>query len=74
VRTDREIVNQTNALARELYRLRGYVVPEGYRFDQSTHPHMLEAWAGACAAQIMLTETDPDDALGEEDEDEGGGK
>lgn len=68
MRTDQEIVQQTNILARELYRLRGHVVPEGYRFDQSTHPHEREAWAGACAAQLQLTETDPDDALGEDEE------
>lgn len=71
MRTDREIVEQTNVLARQLYRLRGYVVPEGYRFDQSTHPHAQEAWAGACAAQLLLTATDPDDAL-EDGEEEGG--
>jgi len=69
VRTDREIVEQTNVLAQQLYRLRGYVVPDGYRFDRALHPHMREAWAGACAAQLLLTETDPDEAIqGEEEE------
>ena len=68
MRTDREIVEQTNVLARELYRLRGYVVAEGYRFDRASHPHMQEAWAGARAAQLLLTDTDPDDALEEEEE------
>lgn len=72
MRSDQEIVRQTNVLARQLYRLRGYDVPEGYRFDQSTHPHAREAWEGARAAQLMLTETDPDDALGEDEE--GGAK
>lgn len=71
MRTDREVVKQTNELARQLYRLRGYEVPEGYRFDRARHPHQREAWAGACAAQILLTETDPDDALQAEEE-EGG--
>lgn len=68
MRTDAEIVEQTNRLARELYRLRGYVVAEGYRFDRATHPHMREAWEGACVAQEMLTETDPNEALDEEPE------
>lgn len=69
VRSDREIVEQTNVLARQLYWLRGYEVPEGYRFDRASHPHQREAWAGACAAQLLLTDTDPDDALqGEEEE------
>jgi hypothetical protein len=68
VRSDQETVQQTNILARELYRLRGYVVPEGYRFDQSHHPRAREAWEGARAAQLMLTDTDPNDALGEDEE------
>ena len=63
MRTDREIVNQTNDLARVLYRLRGYDVPIGYKFELATHPHEREAWEGACSAQIILTETDPRDAL-----------
>jgi hypothetical protein len=63
MRSDRQIVQQTNELARELYRIRGYTVPRGYRFDAATHPHEREAWAGACAAQLMLTETDPHEAL-----------
>lgn len=67
MRTDQEIVDQTNELARKLYRLRGYVVAEGYRFDKATHPHMKEAWDGACAAQLLLTDTDPNDALEEEE-------
>ncbi len=62
-RTDEQIVEQTNELARVLYRIRGYEVPEGYRFDRATHPHEREAWAGACEAQRLLTCTDPQDAL-----------
>jgi len=61
--TDKEIVNLANALAREIYTLRGYNVPEGYRFHLATHPHEREAWTAACAAFAMLKETDPDDAL-----------
>jgi hypothetical protein len=62
-RTDQQIVDQTNALARELYRLRGYTVPRGYRFDKATHPHEREAWRGACIAQELLTETEVENAL-----------
>lgn len=62
-RTDQEIVAQTNDLARSLYAIRGYSVQPGHRFDAATHPHEIEAWEGACAAQIMLTQTDPMDAL-----------
>lgn len=63
VRTDQQIVDQTNELARLLYEIRGYQVHHGYRFDAATHPHEVEAWAGACAAQLLLTDTDPKDAL-----------
>lgn len=62
-RTDQQIVDQTNQLARQLYALRGYTVREGYRFDEATHPHEVEAWQGACAAQLLLTHTDPNEAL-----------
>jgi hypothetical protein len=71
MRTAQEIINQTNELARELYRLRGYVRPRGYRFDKATHPHEVQAWQGACEAQRLLTLTDVDDALQELDEEEG---
>lgn len=62
-RTDEQIVAQTNELARTLYRIRGYAVAEGYRFDKATHPHEREAWNGAREAQLLLTDTDPQDAL-----------
>ncbi len=61
--TDQEIVDQANALARRLYKLHGYTVPEGYRFDKANHPHETRAWAGAREAFLMLKETDPNDAL-----------
>lgn len=63
MRTEQEVIDQTNALAGKLYAIRGYVAPEGYRFDRATHPHEVEAWQGACVAQNMLTHTDPEDAL-----------
>lgn len=62
-RTDEQVVEQTNELARQLYALRGYEVRAGHRFDLATHPQELEAWAGACLAQLLLTQTDPRDAL-----------
>ncbi len=63
MRTDQQIIDQTNELARQLYAIRGYVTSPTYRFDHATHPHEREAWLGACAAQILLTDTDPMDAL-----------
>lgn len=63
MRTEQQIIDQTNELARQLYAIRGYTVHKGYRFDQATHAHEVEAWEGACAAQRLLTDTDPIDAL-----------
>jgi len=67
MRTAQEIVDQTNELARRFYKLRGYAVAPGYRFDQATHPQEVEAWQAACIAQYVLTDTDPADALDEID-------
>jgi hypothetical protein len=62
-RTDEEVVEQTNELARAMYLILGYQAREGFRFDQATHPQEVDIWSMACQAQIMLTDTDPDDAL-----------
>lgn len=70
MRSDKEIVDQTNELARLLYAIRGYESEKGYRFDAATHPHEVEAWEGACAAQLLLTGTDPDNALANLDDED----
>lgn len=59
-RTDLEIVEQTNDLARLFYRIhdRGGGVEKGYRFDLSEHPQEQQCWKMACVAQELLTETD----------------
>jgi hypothetical protein len=66
-RTDREIVVQTNALAREFYLMLGYSVPVTHCFYDNArpnyHPQEAMCWAMACTAQKELTNTDPDDAL-----------
>lgn len=66
-RTDQEIVDQTNEVARIIYASRGYSVPEGYAFHDSDrvnyHPHEAQCWQAACEIQVLLTETDPEDAL-----------
>lgn len=65
MRSDQEIVEQTNELARQFYRLhdRGGTVEKGYRFDQSSHPQEVQCWQMACVAQELLTGTDVRDAL-----------
>ena len=64
-RTPQEIVNQTNRLAREFYQHMGNVVKEGYRFDHATQPQERLYWTMACAAQEVLTDTDPQKAINE---------
>lgn len=67
-RTDHEIVEQTNKLARTFYRLAfGHTVGPEHRFYESDradyHPQERMCWDMACAAQQELTNTDPDDAV-----------
>lgn len=58
-----------NALARMFYRRMGYVRPEGYRFDQATHPQEQMCWAMACDAVEHFFGTDLEEVRSElEDE------
>jgi len=72
MRTEREIVDQTNSIARALYELMGYSVGDDhkfYEFDRvNYHPHERQCWNGACKAQEIITKTDPSDALEELEE------
>lgn len=61
--TPEQILAKANELARELYEIRGYGVPDGYKFHQARHPHEREAWRGACAAMELLIDIDPEDVL-----------
>ena len=62
-RTDQEIVDLANDLARQFYANMGYDVPEGYRFDQATHPHERQCWANACLAFELIEGTEVEEAL-----------
>lgn len=61
--TDAQIVGKANALAARFYKIHGYEVPPGYRFDQAHHPQELTMWSMACEAFLELLDTDPDDAV-----------
>jgi len=63
MRTEQQIIDQTNDLARELYKLTGNKVKKGYDFYNATHPLETQAWRGACVAQLMLTNTEPEEAI-----------
>ncbi|MEJ2043684.1 MAG: hypothetical protein P8X74_03690 [Reinekea sp.] len=69
--TDEQVINKANELAKIFYALRGYIVPDGYRFDKATHPHEKEAWAQSVAAFEFLRDTDVDDALSNVEDDDG---
>lgn len=66
MRTDREIVDQTNEIARIIYASRGYVVPEGTEFHTETtnrHPYESDCWHAACDIQDLMTGTDVESAV-----------
>lgn len=63
MRTDAQILHQTNELARLIYAARGCIARPGYQFHLAQHPAEVESWQAACEAQKMLTDTDPEDAL-----------
>lgn len=65
-RTDRQIVNETNTLARYIaVELVGtdYQVPDGWKFYEERDPRSRKAWMHAVAIMEMMTFTDADDAL-----------
>jgi hypothetical protein len=69
IKSPEQLLDLANVLARELYLIRGYEVPEGYRFDRATHPHEVQAWRGARAAFELLRDTDLDNVIAELEED-----
>jgi len=68
-RTDQEIISQTDKLAHALALLDGYSFTDGYKFHEHSRiadrpsPRQAKYWEMARQAQLLLTETDPDDAL-----------
>ena len=62
-RSDEQIVALANALARELYGIMGYNVPETYLFYTARHPQEVMCWRMAAKAFEMLASTDVDEAL-----------
>lgn len=68
-RTNKEILDETLALADTFYAAHGYVSRPGFRYDESSHPQERFMWVLACHAQEMLTGTDVQ-AVADEEEDE----
>ncbi|PZP20308.1 MAG: hypothetical protein DI607_00245 [Sphingomonas hengshuiensis] len=71
-RSDSQIVEETNALARYLLAEligTGYQVPDGWKFFEALDPRSRKAWMHAVAIMEMMTFTDADDALSNLDPD-----
>lgn len=63
MKTERQIVDDCNALARTFYLLQGCEVPEGYKFHEAHHPAELSCWEMAMAAYEYIEGTDVESAL-----------
>lgn len=72
-RTDRQIVDETNALARYIMAElvgTGYQVPDGWKFYEEADPRSQKAWNSAVTIMEMITFTNAEDALSNLDPDE----
>ena len=61
MRTDQEIIDQTNAIARIIYKGMGYQTPKGTEFHTEAvnrHPHERSCWNSACEIQELMTDTE----------------
>lgn len=63
MRTEKQIVDDANDLAREFYAILGYQAKEGFRFDLSAHPQEQAMWLMACVAYERIHGTDVEEAL-----------
>ncbi len=63
MKTDREIVDECNALARSFYKMQGCEVPDGFKFYEATHPMEAGCWNMAVLAYDHIEGTDVDSAL-----------
>ncbi len=68
-KTNRQLVEEGNALSRKVYQSMGYQVPEGYRFDEANHPQERGMWNIAVIAYDHIEGTDLENALDCIDED-----
>lgn len=73
-RSEQEIVDQTEALAKSLLQefFNHEPVDQTQNFRHSEHPFARKCWLVACQIQEMLTATDPENAAAEIDGQDGG--
>ena len=65
MRSDKEIVDQTNDLARKFYSVLGYNSKKNFKFQNAIHPQEIAMWQMACIAQEVLTNTDVENCIEE---------
>lgn len=63
IKTDREIVDGANELAHRLYRLTGFMAPEGFEFWTAKRQRELVAWEMAVVAYDHIEQTCVNSAL-----------
>lgn len=69
MRTDQEIINQTNDLATKFGEFFGLENKSNKPFHTLSHPHAVRLWEMACLAQLELTDTDVRDCFDNLEED-----
>ncbi len=55
---DAELLTKANQLAREIYSVLGFTVPETFRFDESDNPRAIQVWQIVCLAYEHISATD----------------
>jgi hypothetical protein len=63
MKTEQEIVDGCNELARRFYMAMGYEVPAEYRMHDATHPQEVMCWEMAVTAYEFIEGTEVDHIL-----------
>lgn len=69
-KTEREIVDDCNKLARLYYAMQGCEVPDDFKFYEANHPMEVGCWNMAVAAYDHIEGTDVEDCLSALEDDE----
>ncbi len=63
MKTEQQIVEDCNALARQFYKMQGCKVPDDFKFYEAHHPMEVRCWNMAVLAYDHIEGTDVDDCL-----------
>lgn len=63
MKTEQEIVDDCNQLARAFYEMQGYQVPDDFKFYKARHPAEVGVWNMAVLAYEHIEGTDVEDCL-----------